>query len=140
MSFQAYGTSRQHRGYALVRKQGGGIHWAGGGDLPNTRFSTGVKFMDLATLAAKQKRAKDWADFIAAGEVHDTAIRRTMEERLAAFRSALKKVWEAEVVSAADEDAIEDLERQLVQLNEEARVRVVGKAQPRCGADSCGCK
>jgi len=90
--------------------------------------------MDLATLAAKQKRAKDWADFIAAGEVHDTAIRRTMEERLAAFRSALKKVWEAEVVSAADEDAIEDLERQLVQLNEEARVRVVGKAQPRCGA------
>ena len=83
--------------------------------------------MDLATLSAKQKRANDWADFIAAGEVHDRNIKASMEERLTTFRAALKRVWEAESVSAADEAAIEDLERQLVQLSEEARLRVVGR-------------
>jgi hypothetical protein len=96
--------------------------------------------MDLATLAAKQKRAKDWADFIAAGEVQDSATKLAIEERLAAFRAALKRVWESETASPADEATIEDLERQLVQLNEEARVRVVGKRLPGCGTSTCGCK
>lgn len=93
--------------------------------------------MDLATLSAKQKRANDWADFIAAGEVHDSQIKSAMEERLAAFRAALKRVWEAESISAADEAAIEDLERQLVQLNEEARLRVVGRLAKGSGCTSC---
>lgn len=87
--------------------------------------------MDLATLSAKQKRANDWANFIAAGEAHDPMIRAAIEQRLTAFRGALKRVWEAGNFSAADEATIEDLERQLVQLNEEARVRVIGRRTKR---------
>jgi hypothetical protein len=83
--------------------------------------------MDIATLAAKQKRANDWSEFIAHGGAQDPVVRRAIEERLATFRGALKRVWEAGSIGAADAAEIADLERQLVQLNEEARVRVVGR-------------
>jgi len=83
--------------------------------------------METATLAAKQKRAKDWSDFIAAGGAQDPVVRRAIEERLATFRAALKRVWESGSINEADAAEIADLERQLVQLNEEARVRVIGR-------------
>ena len=96
--------------------------------------------MDLSTLAAKAKRANDWSEFIAAGGAQDKTVRAAIEARLTAFRAALKKVWDAGSASAEDAALISDLERQLTQLNEEARLRVVGKAQPKacCTQKSCG--
>ena len=97
--------------------------------------------MDLATIAAKQKRANDWGAFVADGGAQDKTIRAAIEDRLAQFKAALKRVWEAGAVSSDDAAVITDLERQLVQLNEEARIRVVGRrtSDSCCSGGSC-CK
>lgn len=94
--------------------------------------------METASLAAKQKRANDWSAFIAEGGVQDPTLRQTFEARLTTFRAVLKRVWEAGTVSSTDAAEIADLERQLTQLDEEARVRVVGRRSANGGASCSG--
>ena len=78
---------------------------------------------DLSRLAAKQKRLKDWTLF-ANNEVSDQQLKQRTTRALAQFQQALSSCWEKNEVTASDIQRIEDLERQLEQLNDEARLQV----------------
>ena len=80
----------------------------------------------LARLAAKQKRLKDWRAF-AASEIQDAGVLRKTEEMLKQYSTVLAEAWESRELTAEGEARIANLERQLEQLNEEARMRVVGR-------------
>lgn len=83
--------------------------------------------MDLSRLPAKLKRHKDWLAFTK-NELQDQSLREPTLQLLARFHTALTKCWEAKVVSDSAALEIADLERQLEQLNQEARLRVPGKS------------
>jgi hypothetical protein len=83
--------------------------------------------MELSALARKQKRCKDWLDFVEQGGVQDPKMRTEVLTQLDAFRKYLAKCWEAKVITPQDEGKIVDLERRLEQLNEESRMTTVGK-------------
>ena len=83
--------------------------------------------MELSQLAKKQKRIKDWSDFIADGGVQPAALKQEMLSTLNEFKKVLARCWEAQAISAQDERTISDFERRLQQFNEEARMTVVGK-------------
>ena len=78
--------------------------------------------MELSDLARKQKRIKSWTSFLN-NEVSDDSIRAQTVEALKLYRNYLSKCWEQRKISAEDKLKIEDLERQLEQLNEDARLR-----------------
>ena len=83
--------------------------------------------MELSLLAAKQKRVKDWAAFVAQGGVQDAHLKSEVVSTLDQFKKLLAKCWEAKKIDAADEAQIKDFERRLEQLNESSRMTVVGK-------------
>ncbi|MCO6432154.1 MAG: hypothetical protein J5J00_14950 [Deltaproteobacteria bacterium] len=84
----------------------------------------------LAWLARKQKRLKDWKTF-ADTEIQDAGIRKETKSKLLAYAAVLERVWENQSLDAASAEEIDELERVLEQLNEEARLRVVGKRQAK---------
>lgn len=81
--------------------------------------------MELATLAAKQRRIKDWTDFIVT-EVKSEKLKERMTSTLNSYKELVTQCWKASAISADDASKLADLERRLVQLDEEARVTVVG--------------
>ena len=83
--------------------------------------------MDLSLLAAKQKRIKDWNDFVAEGGVQDARLKSEVVSAIDRFKKVLVKCWEEQKISPEDEQMIRDCERKLEQLNEESRMTVVGK-------------
>lgn len=82
---------------------------------------------DLSRLSAKQKRLHDWRNFVESGGVQVLELRARTLAALNKYSGALEHCWEAKNISDDDWKTIEDLERQLEELNEEARLRVVGK-------------
>lgn len=82
--------------------------------------------MDLSLLAAKQKRAQDWAAFIT-NEVQSESVRARMSSALDQYRATLVRCWKNERVELSDQKALTDLERKLEELCEEGRMRIVGK-------------
>lgn len=83
--------------------------------------------MELSQLAIKQKRVKDWADFISEGGAQSPALKEEIIATLGQFKKVLARCWEAQQISAQDESEMLDFERRLQQLNEEARMTVVGR-------------
>lgn len=81
--------------------------------------------MELRGLARKQKRLKDWTQFLESAVKRDE-IRVQMTETLKLYRNLLAKVWESEAVSEEEDASIQDLERKLDQLAGDARL----EAQP----------
>ena len=77
--------------------------------------------MDLRSLTRKQKRLKDWTNFLEQ-EVVDDATRVSLTNELKNYRNLLAKVWEEERVSEEDEASIDDLERRIEQLADDARL------------------
>jgi len=77
--------------------------------------------MQLSHLAAKQKRAKDWQQFLDDGETKNPELISQTKSLLAEFRIALAAAAQESDISAASEAKIIDLERRLEQLNEESR-------------------
>lgn len=82
--------------------------------------------MELSALAAKQKRIQAW-DFLLESEVDEPALKTRFSSALDRYRALLVRVWKAGKISSADEHEINDLERQLEQLDDEARLTVVGR-------------
>lgn len=82
--------------------------------------------MDLSALASKQKRLKDWTQF-SESEVQSEHIRVRFNEALSGYKAALAQCWKQGKISPNDEQVLADIERQLEQLDEEARLTVVGK-------------
>lgn len=80
--------------------------------------------MLLKEIATKQKRLKDWKDWLE-HETQDPQIRRLTGDALKEYSDLLFRCWELGQISAADGTKLQDLERKLEQLNEEARLRVV---------------
>lgn len=83
--------------------------------------------MELSSFAARQKRARDWEAF-AREQCQDPAIQTEIIAAVREYRLALTQCWEEQRVSPEAAAKIADLERRLTQLNEEARLRVVGRA------------
>lgn len=77
--------------------------------------------MDLSSLTAKQKRLFDWTQSLSTPFPTD-ALRLKMEDTLKLYRNVLAKCWEAETITSDDEATINDLERQLEELSDEARL------------------
>lgn len=80
--------------------------------------------MNLASLAAKQKRIKDWSSFFDS-EVSDTELKREFGRVLTTYRHMLLKLWETQGINPTDEKQILDLERRLEGFMEEARLLAV---------------
>jgi hypothetical protein len=76
---------------------------------------------DISRIAAKQKRANDWAKFIDQ-EVVEPALKVSVQKDLSEYRSILTRCWERNEVSSQDQAALENLERRLEELNEAARL------------------
>lgn len=77
--------------------------------------------MKLSSLASKQKRAKDWEEFVKTEEVSEELCARTVEA-VRDFRAVLARCWEKREITEADAAEIADRERRLEILNEEARL------------------
>ena len=82
--------------------------------------------MELSALAAKQKRVQAWNQLLES-EVDDPALRTRFSSALDRYRAALVRVWKSGKISSEDEHEINDIERQLEQLDDETRLTVVGK-------------
>ena len=96
-------------------------------ELSEVALSSYYNPMRITRLAAKQKRLRDWRDFLPS--VRDGALRTTIESRLAQYGAVLAQCWETGTVDPAQESTIVDLERQLEQLNDEVRLRAGTHAQ-----------
>jgi hypothetical protein len=83
--------------------------------------------MDLKRLAAKQKRYNDWLRFTNE-ELQDLTLKPTIMGRLSDYKKALAACWSKGAATPDDESLISSLERDLEQLNNEARLRVPGRA------------
>ncbi|MBN8550675.1 MAG: hypothetical protein J0M12_15270 [Deltaproteobacteria bacterium] len=81
--------------------------------------------MELSALAAKQKRIQTWSQFIES-EVQEPSLRNRFTSTLDRYRTTLVRAWKAGSISQEDENEMNDLERQLEQLDDEARLTVVG--------------
>lgn len=82
--------------------------------------------MNIATLANRQKRLKDWSVF-SETEVSNPAIKRHLQGKLKEYSGALMRCFELGLVSEQDEFVMRSLERELEMLSEEARLSVVPK-------------
>lgn len=76
---------------------------------------------NLARLAAYQKRLLNWRNYNSS-EVKDSNIKSDTSKLISRFSELLMQCWEEKALSKEDEFKIMDLERQLEQLNEEARL------------------
>jgi len=83
--------------------------------------------MEISELAAKQKRVLDWRAMLPL--VQDLEVRRETETKLAQFSELLYRTWRSGTVDQASQAAIVGLERQLEQLNDEGRIRIVGRSE-----------
>lgn len=77
--------------------------------------------MDLSRLAAMQKRRDAWAAF-ADRELLSIDVKSAIKERLARYQAKIVSCWERSTISEQDQHEIANLERELIQLNEEARL------------------
>ena len=77
--------------------------------------------MNLSSLAAKQKRIRDWQDFARRGAIPE-ALRAVTLADLKSLQEVLAECWASGAISAEQERRIADLERRLEQQNEEARL------------------
>jgi len=77
--------------------------------------------MKLATLAARQKRAKDWEEVIATEKLSED-LKDRMGQTLREYRELLVKCWDQQNVSVEDEIRAKDLERRLQELHGESRL------------------
>ena len=84
--------------------------------------------MELSSLARKQKRIKDWSTYLEE-HVFDEGLKRRTSETLQQYRNLIAKCWEQERISESDELHLVSLERELEELNEEARMTIVPKRQ-----------
>ncbi|WKZ57023.1 MAG: hypothetical protein QY326_09860 [Bdellovibrionota bacterium] len=81
--------------------------------------------MNKSLLSRKQKRLQSWTRFLSSIEAPD--VRQRMERTLREFHNVLVRAWESEDATDRYDAEILDLERQLESLDEEARLRVVGR-------------
>jgi len=88
--------------------------------------------MDLSRLTARQKRLNDWDKYLSEqGNVQTEALRAEIVTSLQEYRNVLASCWENNSLTAADEDKLRDIERDLERLHEQARLIVVGKREYR---------
>lgn len=84
--------------------------------------------MELSRLSAKNKRIQLWREFVTSGQVRDEVLRGRIVQKLSDFSSLLTNCWEEGAVSQQAEAAIYDLERELEDLNEQARMNFGAQA------------
>ena len=85
--------------------------------------------MELTELARKQKRAIDWDQFLKA-QVDNGPIRTATSQTLHQYRQVLARCFESSQISTADQSQLENLERQLEELNERARLVIAKSVLP----------
>lgn len=84
--------------------------------------------MDLARISARQKRYRDWEEYLSEpSNVQTDELRSRITNTLQEYRSVLTSCWENSSVNEADEHKLQDLERELDRMHEEARLTVKAK-------------
>jgi hypothetical protein len=78
--------------------------------------------MDLAWLAAKEKRLKYWKEFVEDGGVPDFSLKQTTLTKLNELQQLLGALWEKGGSSPEEAKQLANLERELEDLNEQARL------------------
>ncbi len=81
--------------------------------------------MELSSLAAKQKRALDWAK--ACAQTDQKELRQRFETWLTSYRQLLAACWEKGEVTPDDERTMTNLERILQELEGESRICLVAR-------------
>lgn len=79
--------------------------------------------MDLTAIAAKQKRLRDWSEFLETKGLPER-LRQRVSTTLELYRKVLFECWESKQISPDSAFKIADLERTLEDLNEEIRLQV----------------
>lgn len=79
--------------------------------------------MEIKDLASKQARVKFWREFIKTERVPDS-IKVKTESLLKLFTETISKVYNSGSINSSDIITIEDLERQLEDMNELARMSI----------------
>jgi hypothetical protein len=82
--------------------------------------------MNLASLAAKQKRLQTWKNLLTT-QVQEDELRTEFATGLSRYASLIARCWKAGKITDKDVLEIDDLERRLEQLEENGRLIVVGK-------------
>lgn len=82
--------------------------------------------MNIARIAAQQKRLKSWQKQLQDGVIQDPEIREKLSDLLNKLAGVLNSCFSREAVGENDTQIIEDLERQIELLDEEGRLKVVG--------------
>lgn len=77
--------------------------------------------MDLSTLAAKQKRVRDWSEFLFTDGL-DESLRLELGTTLELYKKVLVSCWERQTISADDQRLMASYERQLEELNDRVRL------------------
>ncbi len=83
--------------------------------------------MDISILALKQKRLKDWSEFVER-EVQDLAVQTRMRKTLRDYSALIFACFQRNSVDQDDILLFEDLERMLQELTEQGRLRVTPKS------------
>lgn len=79
--------------------------------------------MELADLARKHKRARDWIVF-AEENLGEAAMKTKLLSEVRAYEEFLTNLWRRGAVSEADANRVLDMENRLNSLHEEARLLV----------------
>ena len=77
--------------------------------------------LEVQSLSRKQKRIVAWSELLEEG-ISDQTLQNKITEKLKLFRNLLAKHWENEGCNQEELDQLENLERDLEQLAEEARL------------------
>lgn len=80
--------------------------------------------MNLDRLAACQKRILAWQDFLETHEISNSVRLKTLDT-IKEYRNLLVRCWEQNRITDEDVNHLNDLERRLEGLNEDARLRTM---------------
>lgn len=83
--------------------------------------------MELARISAKIKRLKDWEEFILDEPLVSRELKELTKMLLSQYRQVLALVSEKTVIDSEDQLRLADIERQLDELNNQARLQTAQK-------------
>jgi hypothetical protein len=78
--------------------------------------------MDISQLAAKQKRYREWKEFLLNPSISHTT-KESLEATVSQYGNLIVKIWEDGAQSPFLIAELEDIERQLEMLNESVRLQ-----------------
>ena len=77
--------------------------------------------MDISQLSAKQKRYREWKEFLNNASVPEK-VKKSLEISLNEYGRFIVQVWDAGTITTDDDAHMQNIERQLEMLNDSVRL------------------